>query len=116
MMNHRGNITLSIDDKKAKSNSCESKPIKSPEKIHTKEQVTTMQPTDKPPQDQTRRRCHECDKKIKLTAIQCKCTQYFCDAHRYSDCHDCKFDYKKDGRENLEKNNPVIIQKKLDKV
>ena len=37
-------------------------------------------------------------------------------AHKYSDCHNCKFDYKKFGKEILKKNNPKIISTKIDKI
>lgn len=116
MMNHRGNITLSIDDKKTKSDSCETEIIKSPDKIPISEPALDIQPKDNQQANSTRTKCHKCDKKLKLTAIRCKCNQYFCNAHRYSDCHDCKFDYKKIGKEILKKNNPIIVHTKVDKI
>ena len=59
-------------------------------------------------------RCMSCNKKIGLMGFQCKCKYYFCAEHRYSDRHDCKFDYKQLGKNLLEKANPKIISSKVD--
>ena len=59
--------------------------------------------------------CAECNKKLKLTDIKCRCNKYFCSIHRYSDTHDCSFDYKNLGKILLTKQNPCIISKKIDK-
>ena len=39
-------------------------------------------------------RCGVCKKKVGLTGFTCRCGGLFCSIHRYSDKHDCKFDYK----------------------
>ena len=116
MMNHSGNITLSIDDTTIKSKSCESTIIKSPDKIHTTEHTDNIQSTTNHSPNITSNKCYKCNKKLKLTALKCKCDYYFCNAHKYSDCHNCKFDYKKFGKEILKKNNPKIISTKIDKI
>jgi hypothetical protein len=36
----------------------------------------------------------------------------FCGSHRYSDRHDCSFDYKATGKQILEKNNPLVKKEK----
>jgi len=59
-------------------------------------------------------RCMTCNKKIGLLGFQCKCELYFCSEHRYSDRHDCTFDYKSHGKELIAKTNPIIISKKID--
>ena len=48
-------------------------------------------------------RCMECRKKLSLTAIMCKCNNYYCNNHRYSEQHNCKYDYKNMGRDILKK-------------
>lgn len=58
-------------------------------------------------------RCMLCNKKIGLLGIQCKCKYYFCTEHRYSDDHNCMFDYKTFSKELLKNNNPQIIQPKI---
>ena len=39
-------------------------------------------------------RCGVCKKKVGLTGFTCRCSGLFCSIHRYSDKHECKFDYK----------------------
>ena len=59
-------------------------------------------------------RCFACNKKIGLLGFKCKCEMFFCAEHRYSDKHECAFDYKAQGKELLTRANPVIAPKKLD--
>ena len=39
-------------------------------------------------------RCATCKKKLGLTGFTCRCGGLFCSIHRYSDKHQCDFDYK----------------------
>ena len=39
-------------------------------------------------------RCASCKKKLGLTGFTCRCGELFCSIHRYSDKHQCGFDYK----------------------
>ena len=39
-------------------------------------------------------RCQSCKKKVGLTGFTCRCGGLFCSIHRYSDKHQCDFDYK----------------------
>ena len=54
----------------------------------------------------------QCNKKLKLyeTELICKCSSFFCSIHRNN--HNCTFDYKKEWREKLNKDNPPINDKK----
>lgn len=61
-------------------------------------------------------RCHMCKKKIGLTGFHCRCGHQFCSLHRYADTHECTFDYKTSGREELEKHHPKIIAVKIEKL
>lgn len=61
-------------------------------------------------------RCFSCRKKVGLTGFKCHCGYVFCGEHRYSDAHDCDFDYQEDGRRQLTKANPVVIASKVDKI
>ncbi|GAA0139261.1 hypothetical protein LIER_00844 [Lithospermum erythrorhizon] len=58
-------------------------------------------------------RCTGCYKKVGLTGIRCRCGKLFCSNHRYSDRHDCTFDYKSSGREAIARENPVIKAAKI---
>ena len=61
-------------------------------------------------------RCLTCRKKIGIYGFSCKCDGYYCTVHRYPESHDCSFDYKNMGREKIEKENPVIIAKKIEDI
>ena len=60
-------------------------------------------------------RCWTCNRKIGLLGFQCKCEYFFCAEHRYSDKHQCSFDFKAMGKKQLTELNPVIAPSKLDK-
>jgi hypothetical protein len=63
-----------------------------------------------------RTRCWSCRKKVGLTGFECRCGYVFCGSHRFADKHECSFDYKKQGRELLEKNNPMVVAPKVEKL
>lgn len=64
-----------------------------------------------------RNRCVVCRKKLQLAAIfDCRCGGNFCSEHRYSDQHDCSFDYKSHGQELIKKANPQVVGDKLNKI
>jgi len=58
-------------------------------------------------------RCWSCNKKIGLLGFKCKCEYFFCSEHRYSDKHECSFDYKAQGKQLLTQANPTISPAKL---
>jgi hypothetical protein len=43
----------------------------------------------------------DCNKKLKLTDMACRCEKTFCGLHRHAETHNCTFDYKSYGREVL---------------
>ena len=61
-------------------------------------------------------RCWTCNRKIGLLGFQCKCEFFFCAEHRYSDKHQCAFDYKEQGRQQLTKANPTIAPSKVESI
>ncbi|KAK3579697.1 hypothetical protein CHS0354_029176 [Potamilus streckersoni] len=61
-------------------------------------------------------RCYTCKKKIGLTGFECRCGGLFCSIHRYSDKHDCTFNYKELAQEQIRKNNPVVVGEKIQKI
>ncbi|GAB4851578.1 Zinc finger A20 and AN1 domain-containing stress-associated protein 8 [Ancistrocladus abbreviatus] len=61
-------------------------------------------------------RCSTCHKRVGLLGFSCKCGYLFCAAHRYSDKHNCLFDYRAAAQDALAKANPVIKAEKLDKI
>ncbi|MFS8023233.1 putative transcription regulator A20-like family [Helianthus anomalus] len=58
-------------------------------------------------------RCSGCRKRVGLTGFRCRCGDLFCSEHRYSDRHDCSYDYKTAGREAIAKDNPVVKAAKI---
>jgi hypothetical protein len=67
---------------------------------------------ERPAQTNTSR-CWTCNKKIGLLGFQCKCEYFFCAGHRASDKHECSFDYKAMGKQQLMQANPTITPEKL---
>ena len=60
--------------------------------------------------------CPICNKRLKLTALSCKCGRTFCNIHRLPETHNCTFDYKETGKLQITKNNPKIESKKIIKI
>jgi hypothetical protein len=58
-------------------------------------------------------KCNKCNKKIGLIVFDCKCKKNFCAIHRYSETHDCIFDFKQYEINKLIKENPKIITPKV---
>ncbi|KAI1904135.1 hypothetical protein AGOR_G00002570 [Albula goreensis] len=65
---------------------------------------------------QKKNRCFTCRKKVGLTGFDCRCGNVFCGTHRYSDIHNCSFDYKAEAAEKIRKENPVVIGEKIHKI
>ncbi|KAI3985456.1 hypothetical protein MKX01_033770 [Papaver californicum] len=60
-------------------------------------------------------KCCSCNKKVRLTAIKCKCGPVFCSIHRYPEKHSCEFDYKGAGKEAIAKLNPQVKADKIER-
>jgi len=77
---------------------------------------------DKPPMavipstKKKKNRCHKCSKNVRLSGITCKCKGLFCAVHRYTDMHDCNYDWIADGIKEIAKNNPLVIGEKVSKI
>ncbi|KAL6575520.1 hypothetical protein OROHE_000897 [Orobanche hederae] len=61
-------------------------------------------------------RCVTCRKRVGLTGFTCRCGSTFCAVHRYSDIHECKFDYRSEGQEAIARANPVVKAEKIAKI
>ncbi|KAL2514283.1 Zinc finger A20 and AN1 domain-containing stress-associated protein 2 [Forsythia ovata] len=62
------------------------------------------------------KRCRTCRKRVGLMGFNCRCGNLFCAVHRYSDKHECPFDYLTAGREAIAKANPVVKAEKIEKI
>ncbi|KAK9512657.1 hypothetical protein O3M35_001033 [Rhynocoris fuscipes] len=61
-------------------------------------------------------RCAVCRKKVGLTGFECRCGGLYCAVHRYSDKHDCTFNYRELGAQEIRRNNPVVVGEKINKI
>ncbi|PRQ32242.1 putative transcription regulator A20-like family [Rosa chinensis] len=61
-------------------------------------------------------RCTECRRRVGLTGFKCRCGMTYCGTHRYPEKHECGFDFRSMGREQIAKANPVVKGDKLQKI
>lgn len=61
-------------------------------------------------------RCWECKKRVGLLGYSCKCGYVFCANHRYSDKHNCTFDYRGNQQEDLEKKLEKVVDPKVQRL
>ena len=60
-------------------------------------------------------KCSSC-KKSTMISIKCRCSSFFCMKCKLPEKHNCDFDYRKEGKKNITKNNPKIINEKIKKI
>lgn len=51
-----------------------------------------------------------------IAGFECRCGGLFCAMHRYSDKHECSFDYRSHGQQEIRRNNPVVVGEKIQKI
>ncbi|CAH8447401.1 unnamed protein product [Dicrocoelium dendriticum] len=62
-------------------------------------------------------RCNVCRKRVgPAGGYSCRCGGVFCSLHRYSDGHNCSYDYRKAGQEDIRRSNPQVVCSKLHKI
>ncbi|URE12406.1 Zinc finger AN1 domain-containing stress-associated protein 15 [Musa troglodytarum] len=98
--------------------SCEESTTERPERPEKLDEESESSKPDEESHTPVRfsKRCSTCRKKVGLTGFRCRCGDLFCGRHRYSDAHECSFDYKAAGREEIAKANPVIRAAKIIKI
>ncbi|GAU33127.1 hypothetical protein TSUD_363280 [Trifolium subterraneum] len=90
---------------------------RSPKRSHPSNEETEIQPqTTSSEAKRAVNRCSGCRKRVGLTGFRCRCGDLFCSDHRYSDRHDCSYDYKAAGRETIARENPVVRAAKIVKL
>ncbi len=60
-------------------------------------------------------KCAKC-KKSSLILTNCLCTKQFCLKCRYPEDHQCTFNHKEKGMNDLIKNNPIVAGEKISKI
>ena len=51
-----------------------------------------------------------------LPGFDCRCGNLFCGIHRYSDKHNCPYDYKAEAAAKIRKENPVVVADKIQRI
>lgn len=92
-------------------------PVEKPEKVEEKDVPCVEEgPSCGGIEKQPPNRCLTCRKRVGLTGFKCRCGGTFCSVHRYSEKHECSFDYKGAGRDAIAKANPVVKADKVEKI
>ncbi|KAI3706371.1 hypothetical protein L6452_24060 [Arctium lappa] len=88
--------------------------------LHQKPRFSAVESSSEEDSNRLKRRevnrCSGCRRKVGLMGFRCRCGEMFCSDHRYSDRHDCSYDYKAAGREAIARENPVVRAAKILKV
>lgn len=74
-----------------------------------------QKPIDKPVKKQPIK-CKECNKRVGIYGFDCRCGLVFCGEHRYSDKHNCTYDYKTAAKVQLIEANPQLVSAKINKI
>lgn len=67
-------------------------------------------------QKKKKNRCTKCKINVGVIGFPCRCGGTFCSSHRYANEHNCTFDYREHGAEEIRKNNPQVIGEKVTKI
>jgi hypothetical protein len=80
--------------------------------------VEEIKKPEEPKKEIRPKRCQHdgCKMKLMLIDFPCKCNKIYCSQHRYSESHDCSYDYKKLGKELLKKELVEVRSSRLDKI
>ena len=76
-----------------------------------KENQTVKENDHLPEKKKKKVKCHHCNTKLGMIIFECKCGYKFCSAHLNAHSHNCTFDYAKERKGQIEKNNPKICIK-----
>ncbi|RWS12328.1 AN1-type zinc finger protein 6-like protein [Dinothrombium tinctorium] len=73
---------------------------------------------NEPPKSEKKKktRCTKCKVNVGVIGFPCRCGGIFCSVHRYANEHNCTFDYKEHGAEEIRKNNPQVVGEKIQKI
>lgn len=53
---------------------------------------------------------------LSTKGFDCRCGNLFCAIHRYSDKHDCPYDYRSAAAARIRKENPIVVAEKIQKL
>lgn len=112
-------MSLSSEEKGASASHVElSEPVVTQPTVSASHPLTAgseESPSPEPPKPK-KNRCFMCRKKVGLTGFDCRCGNLFCGLHRYSDKHNCPYDYKAEAAAKIRKENPVVVADKIQRI
>lgn len=88
----------------------------SKEKVNESVQKNNIVNTENKKQKKKRKRCTKCNKKLSLVPFGCRCGNLYCNLCRMPESHNCNFDFKAYACKQIEKENPVVIAKKVEEI
>ena len=103
---------LSVEEKNPEEKHPEEKP---PEEKQLEEKNPEEKPSEEKKTEEKKpkkkNRCGHCRVKLGLFAFSCKCGMDLCQKHLCPHNHACTFDYMKEKKEIIERNNPKLGEK-----
>ncbi|XP_071774870.1 AN1-type zinc finger protein 5b [Centroberyx gerrardi] len=112
-------MSLSCEEKGASGSKVElTEPVVTQPTASTSQPGTAGSDESKAPEPPKpkKNRCFMCRKKVGLTGFDCRCGNLFCGLHRYSDKHNCPYDYKAEAAAKIRKENPVVVADKIQRI
>ncbi|XP_037401172.1 AN1-type zinc finger protein 6 [Pygocentrus nattereri] len=110
-------ITPAVETQEEKTSAEAQDELKTEEAAASGSDVSVLSSTTEADKSKPKKnRCFTCRKKVGLTGFDCRCGSLFCGIHRYSDAHNCSFDYKAEAAEKIRKENPVVAGEKIKKI
>ena len=61
-------------------------------------------------------RCSHCNKKIGILGIKCRCGKLCCTSHVTAEAHNCTFDYKTTGQQQLSTMLVHVAPERMEKI
>ncbi|XP_051794149.1 AN1-type zinc finger protein 5b isoform X2 [Acanthochromis polyacanthus] len=112
-------MSLSSEEKEASGSKAElAEPVVTQPTVSTPHPSTAGSEESKSPEPPKpkKNRCFMCRKKVGFTGFDCRCGNLFCGLHRYSDKHNCPYDYKAEAAAKIRKENPVVVADKIQRI
>ncbi|XP_029300877.1 AN1-type zinc finger protein 5-like [Cottoperca gobio] len=110
-------MSLSCEEKGASGSKVElAEPVLTQPTSSASHPSTAEQSKAPEPLKPKKNRCFMCRKKVGLTGFDCRCGNLFCGLHRYSDKHNCPYDYKAEAADKIRKENPVVVADKIQRI
>jgi len=77
--------------------------------------VATNEPTNEPTNS---KKCNfnECNRRIKITDLKCRCNKYFCSRHNFPEDHKCEYNYKEPNKKQKKIDELKCVPTKLQKL